>query len=721
MAGMQSNLAEQTGLAGDDPDTILRNALAETVARRIKEAMDARQASGIEDIWDEDADQYDGIDALSAEGKNVKEESNLPRGGQPDGRSKLYLNVTKPKTDVAAARVQEMLVPNDDKPWEVAPTPIPELADADPDRVLKLGDGTEAKAGDVATVVMQRAKAKADKMADWIEDQFVEGSVYAEMRKVIRDAARLGTGCLKGPFPIAKTDRRWSMQGNVAQLVIEDKTTPTSKRVDIRDVFPDPACGENIHNGSYFVERDYLTARQLRRLAKLEGYDAQAIAAALKEGPRRNARDAKRFRDQAGETVNDSDVFEVFYYYGDVDPATLIALGVGADTIREDDLYLASVPSIVTVLNGRPIKAAINPLETGEFPYDLFPWEVVEGQPWGRGVPRKMRAAQQMLVAAARALMENGGLAKGPQVGITDGLVPLDGNYAITGRKLWKFTPTEANNDINKAMAVWNIPSAQKELSAIIEFALKMADELTNLPMLLQGQQGTAPDLVKGMQMLMANANAPLRVIAKQYDDYLVVPHLRRYYDWGMQSGPEDAKGDLEVKARGSTALIQREFAREVLAQSYPMTQDERLRIDPGKWAAEFFKAQGFDIATIQYDEATWEAMQQQKAEQPPPEEPSVTVAKIRQQTELQKAAMAQQDAAFDREVDLIVNDMKLKVQTMEFAGNREIAIEQVAALMDRMKTDLAKAAIASRDKRELFLAEQALKLNPANPTNEGI
>ena len=725
MAGMQSTALAAAPSDPEQPDIAqqaLKDALADTVARRIREAMEARQASGIEDIWDEDADQYDGLDALSAEGKNVKDESNLPRNGAPDGRSRIYLNVTKPKTDAAVARVQEMLVPNDDKPWEIDPTPIPELDEGDPDRALTLGDGTQAKAADVATVVRQRAQVKADKMADWIEDQFVEGSVYSEKRKVIRDAGRLGTGCLKGPFPVVKTDRRWKMNGNVAVLEMLEKTSPTSKRVDIRDVFPDPACGECIHDGSYFVERDYLTARQLRKLARLDDYDGKAIAEALREGPRKTARDAKRFRDQAGESVKDSDVFEVFYYYGDVEPDTLLALGVGADTIREDDLYLASVPSIVTMLNDRPIKAAINPLETGEFPYDLFPWEIVEGQPWGRGVPRKMRAAQQMLVASVRALMENGGLTKGPIVVIGEGISPMPGqNYQIAGRTMYRFTPTERNDDVNKAFAMFNVPSAQKELSAIIEFALKMADELTNLPMLLQGQQGTAPELVKGMQMLMANANAPLRVIAKQFDDFLIVPHLKRYYDWGMQNGPEDARGDLEVKARGSTALIQREMAREVLAQSYPMTQDERLKIDPGKWAAEFFKAQGFDIATIQYDDETWKAMQDQKANQPPPVEPAVEAAKIRAEVEREKMANASQQAAFDREVEMIVNQMRVQVQAMEFAGNRDISLAQVGALMDRLKADLAKAAIASRDRRELFIAEQSLKLNPDNPTNEGI
>ncbi|MEY3251285.1 MAG: hypothetical protein RL227_258, partial [Pseudomonadota bacterium] len=236
MAGMQSTAqAPEAPEQPDEATKLLRDALAATVARRITEAMDARQASGIEEIWDEDADQYDGIDALSVEGKGVKDSNNASRKGQPDGRSRLYLNVTKPKTDAATARVQEMLVPNDDKPWEIQPTPIPELADGDQDRMLTLGDGTEAKAADVATVVMQKAKAKADKMADWVEDQFTEGSVYAELRKVIRDSARLGTGCLKGPFPIAKTDRRWRMDGNVAMLEIASKTSPTSRRVDIRD------------------------------------------------------------------------------------------------------------------------------------------------------------------------------------------------------------------------------------------------------------------------------------------------------------------------------------------------------------------------------------------------------------------------------------------------------------------------------------------------------
>lgn len=699
----------------DDERNPLKDALTAMVARRIKEAQDARQASGIEDVWDEDADQYDGIDALSAKAKGVKDQRQAPSEGPQNARSKVFLNISKPKTDAAVARVQEMLVPHDDKPWELSPTPIPELADAqNSEQMLTLGDGTQAKAEDVARVMTMQATEKSKRMADWVEDRFVECSVYAEMRKVIRDAGRLGTGILKGPFPVVKTSKAWRLDGGAAILEMVDKTVPTSKRIDIRDFWPDPACGENIHDGSYCVERDYATTRQLKRLAKLDDYDTKAIVEALKEGPQRPARDFKRFRDETGETVSDSDVFELYYYYGDVEPEALIAMGVSPDMLDPEAMYLGSVSAIVTMLNGRPIKAAVNPLETGDFPYDLFPWEPVDGQCWGRGVPRKMATAQRILNAGVRALLENAGQSSGPQIAISDTLKPIDGQYAITGRKLWRFTPSEFTNDIRAAMQVWNIPSVQQELSAIIDFALRMADELTNLPMLLQGSQGSAPDLLGGMQMLMANAQAPLRVIAKQYDDYLIVPHLRRYYDWGMQSGPEDAKGDMQVKARGSTALVQREIAREFMTQLYSVKEDESLRINPAKLGAEWAKAYGFSLSSVQYSDDEWKAIQEAKQGQPTPQDPRIMAAQIKADVDRERLAQDKQESELDRAHQAAIKRVEMQIQALEFAGQRDISLEQIKAL-------LATEAIKSRDKRDLFRAERALKLDPSNETNQGI
>ncbi len=719
-----------------DGESSIRAALTITVARRIKEAMDARSSSGIEEIWDEDTDQYNGVDAVSAQGRHVKTASAAPKNDGNSGRAKFVLNITKPKTDVAVARIQEMLVPTDDKPWEIGPTPIPEFAeavDSESQQMLTLADGTQAPASAVAKVAMEKARAKSEKMALWVEDKFVEGSVYAEMRKMIEMAGRLGTGVLKGPFPVARTQRKWDTSSGVAVLAIKEETTPTSRCISVRDCFPDPACGESIHNGSYFVERDYCTTRQLKRLAKIKGedgepaYDVQAITEALKEGPKGRARQDNRLQDQPGDTALDSDIFELYYYYGDLEPETLLEMGVPQEALREEDLYLASVPSIVTMLNDRPIKVSINPLESGEFPYDFFPWERVEGQPYGRGIPRKMEVPQRMLIASTRALFENAGLSAGVQIAVAPGVMrPAGGgNYRIQGNTLWEFTPNETITRIQDAMHIWEIPSVQQELSNIIVFARQMADELTNLPMLMQGQQGSAPELLGGMQMLMNNAAAPLRVIAKQFDDYVIVPHLRRYYDWGMQSGPDDAKGDMQIKARGSTALVQREIQRDFLIQAHGLSQRPNSRIDPDKLDEQLFKASGVPFDLIAYTEEEWKQKQDAAKNQPPPQDPRVEAAKIRAESDQMRAQSADQIAKLQMEHRQREHERDIEVKALIANVQKEIQIMRLAAeenmQIGAIKSELAAKTIDSRDRRELFAAERALKLDPANPTNQGV
>lgn len=710
-------------------------ALGVTVSRRIREAMQARQISGIEEIWLDNEDQYEGFDEESIAYVRSRDPT-VTTQVQSDGRSHVFLDITQPKTDSAVARVQEMLVPNDDKPWEIGPTPIPDIDKAIKENdqgMLPLADGGQAPRAIVAKMVMEDATKRSEQMGLWIEDRFVECGAYAEMRAVIRDAGRAGTGVLKGPYPAMRRDRKWSIDQatGTSMLEILERTSPASRRIDYRDFFPDPACGENIHNGSYVVERDYLTARRLAELAGLEGYDREAIIKALKEGPMSRGRDRDRFPDTPGETLADSQTYEVFYYYGDMTPEDLALLDVPDDQIgaagkTEDELVLMRIPAIVTMLNDRPIKAVVNPLETGEFPYDLFRWKPVAGQPWGRGVPHKMATAQRMLNAAVRRMLENAGLSAGAQIVFMEHcIVPVNGRYEVVGPKLWKFTPTAEQNDITKAMAVFNIPSVQKEIQAIIDFALKMADELTNLPMLLQGQMGNAPDILGGMTMLENNANAPLRVIAKQFDDDIVVRHLNRYNDWGMQQdAPEGAKGDHQLKARGSTALVQRQYAREFLAQIYPVSDDPQLRINKIKLLAEMARSNGgFNLSSIQYTDAEWEQKQAEAAQNPPPQDPRIEAANIRNEglklvaqnrsQDLQaEQQFKQQQMNEDRAMAERVKNLELQIKTMELAGSQHMSLMQIKAM-------LAGKTMDSNDKR----TEMQLKMAgpQANPSGTGI
>jgi hypothetical protein len=71
-----------------------------------------------------------------------------------------------------------------------------------------------------------------------------------------------------------------------------------------------------------------------------------------------------------------------------------------------------------------------------------------------------------------------------------------------------------------------------------------------------------------GMSILMGNANVALKSTLKNVDDYLIIPLIQSLYHWNMEwSDNEKAKGDLNVTARGSTSLIQREVRSQRLLQ----------------------------------------------------------------------------------------------------------------------------------------------------------
>lgn len=698
--------------AQEEAKAAQKAALESLIAWRLRDAIGAKENSGIEDIWLEDEDQYNGYDALNLPlfgSRQVKDSSSNKEVSS--GRSTVFLNITKPKTDTAVSRVTEMLLPHDDKPWEIAPTPIAELQkaiDQEDQRPVTTADGQQMPAMDVAKAMQAEAQRSAELMTEQFEDWFVEGSAYSEMRKVIRDAGRIGSGVLKGPSPCSRKDKKWSTANGVTTLQIKERLVPHSRRIDPWDLYPDPSCGEDIHQGGYIFERDYLTGRRLRELARLPEYDTDAIAEILKEGPRRRARADRYMREKEGETqAFETSTFEVWYYYGDIPPEQIIAGGFKVAGLTDGDpeqmadqidkaLQLVTVPVVVTMVNERMVRMSLNPLETGEFPFDILPWEPVDGQPWGRGIPRKMAVAQRGLNAAVRAMMENAGMSAGPQIVVTKGAItPADGKYAITGRKLWFFTPTDELKDVRMAFASVMIDSAQKQLMEIIEFYLRMGDELSNLPLLLQGAVGSAPDTVGGMAMLQQNAASPLKAIAKQADDFLFVPHLKRYYAWAMQDPEvaEEAKGDLQCKARGSTILVARDQAAQFLPQLLPISKDPAFGLDPKRVATEVVRANKINPTTVSYTEEEAAALAEQAQNQPP--DPRIAAAQIAAETKKMEVDQRAKDADLNRQSAQAIKSIELEIQAMEFAGQREISVESVKAM-------LTKAAIDARTKQDM-------------------
>jgi hypothetical protein len=672
------------------------------VAKKRDEAVAGRKASGIERIWDEDEEYYHGIDDANRDNhpmvKSASTSGGISRGSNSNNepRCQAFFNITAQFVDSAAARIGDILLPAGDWSFSVKASPLQD--DVRADLLPGLGGPpqpgqpqeiqTDANAQDPRQL---EAEAKAKKGEVYIQDKLVECSYHTEVRKVIDDAARLGTGVLKGPFPEKRTKRKAVLRNGSYTLELVSSVNPVSKHVDPRDFFPDPACGDNIHNGSYTVERDRFTAKQLLELKGTPGYISEQIDLVLDQGPdKKNYDNGLRV---SGEQTADADTFTVWYFHGLIDVVCLSAMG---NKLTDQESAKKYLPAIVTLVNETAIKASIDPLDSGEFPYDVMVWQAVAGTWTGKGVARQGRTAQDQVNASGRALMDNAGLSSGPMVIIRkNAIVPANGKWEITPRKVWWAT---AEADTGRSMAdvftTINIPTMQAELDAIMTRGEKMMETATGVSSLLMGQQGSATDTVEGMKLLHQNASALLRRLARVFDERVTEPQMGRYYEYLLLHGPDEAKGDMNIEAIGSSALVEREIQAMEAMVLLQLSANPAFGLDPEKAMAEVLKTKRFIVDKWVMDEA-------KKKQLPPPMVPAIEVAKIRSQDEQARLAL---------EKDKIIANNTLKKHSIDVDTDRDTVYNDHLAARDEMAANIRMQEL--QIKRELAMLDYANRRN---------
>lgn len=714
--------------AMEDRAQRLRDLSLLLVSKR-QEAVDGRASSGVEEIWTEDEEAYEGIDDANRSESRVMKPTSSSGGlmrtrAASVTRSTVFIRLTTQYVDSAAARVSDMLLPTDDRCFEIKATPVPDLMGLLDDQTPVTENGLPAirpatpqdtnviqgpnnvpavqiTVGDKAQQELDKANESAKKAQTQIDDWLVECQWHAEKRKSIHDRAKLGVSVMKGPFPQKKRTTKMQMVSGRSALVVLEEIKPASKRIDPWNFYPDPACGEDIHNGNYTFEKDFLTDKQLRALVGVPGYLEEEIKECLKEGPQKAYAEGNKKKNQA-----DSDLYQVWYYHGEIKIADLRAAGYdfqGEDEGKSDE---DSLPAVMTMVNDRVIKAALNILDSGSFPYDVCVWQVRSGSWVGLGVARQLREAQGGLNAAVRNLMDNAALSGGPMLIVNRNLIQpvVKGDWTLTPRKVFETTEDADNTtDVRQALVAVNIPSMQNELMQIIEFFLKMAEQTTGMPMLLQGQTGNAPDTLGGQLLANNNASTVLRRLARLDDDCSTEPHIRRYYEYLLLHGDDDsAKGNFQIDARGSSALVERDIQNHATLQILQFATNPAFGIDPYKAAAEAMKAQRLDPKRFQISE---EEMEQRK-KNPPPPAPVVQAAQVREQGATQRLQMElQADAqAAGQAGQGAAPDTSLQVAQIR----RETELDK--AQLNR-QTDLEELRLRQEEAREQRAHELQMKL----------
>ena len=702
------------------------------MAQQRDEWVRLRYSYGVDKRWLEDEDQYNAKDNIAKQASqmmtSVEQGYPVTTQGSKPHRSTVYIGLTRQKTNAAEARLADILLPTDDRNWGIQPTPKPDVMGASRDNRMAADRDTgqpmlnpetqePLSMKDIARAAMQVAREKAKAMQTEMDDQLVECDYNSEVRKMLHNAARLGTGVLKGPVVTSRTRKAWQpykdMQGNqIHQIEIVQEMSPASFSVDPRNCWPDPGCGDNVHAGKGLYERERITVRQVRDLAKQPGFMKDQLRKVLEEGPKKSA----TFQELKDEDQRDlaRDTYEMWTYWGEVDYEDLEAAGVNVGDKDE----LRTMSACVVMINSTIVKAYVNPLDGGDIPYDFFVWEKVSDSVWGYGIPYLMRAQQRVLNAAWRQMMDNAGVSSGPQIIVKAGSIqPADKQWQLSARKIW--WATDDVDDVRKAFTAVEFNSYQGELANIIKMAMELADQETGVPMITQGEKGAAPDTVGGMQLLMNSANVVLRRIVKQFDDMVTKPHIRRYYDYNMlYNENEEIKGDFTIDARGSSALLVRDiqnqaFLNLLAAGANPIYG---VYLDTQKLFEKALQAQHIDPAEVFKSEEEIEKIkEQQQQPQAQQADPRIEAAKIRAETDIAKVQAQNEGDMAELQTREKLAQLSYQQRMEELAMQREIEMLKMANVqnltLEQIKAKLADTAMRERGKKEIYAAEQNLKM----------
>ncbi len=504
--------------------------IADLILATRNEAVAFRSGLKIERQWREDEKLFRGEDVTAVKPTLADYAQGVATSSRtPANKSKVIINIVRPKCEIAWGRFCDILFPVDDRNWGLKTTPDPEIdemlknnnpAIQDNKPVTRKSDNQPATMRDVGQDKMEIARERMKKMETVIADELEECDFNAECRKVAWDAVRIGTGVLKGPEVIKDTSLSWKKVADstgetfVAQQ--REEKRPISKRVDPKDIYPSPEC-EELRKAQYIWEYGNILPRNLKKLIGVPGYNERAIRAVLSEEPKRmSIVDGK----PKIESIAKGFLYETWEYNGAVPRDILL------DARCVCDETASSLMASILFINERPIKIVLNPIEiVGDQPYDGFCWSKPDNSPWGTGLARESMWPQRVITGAWRAMMDNAGDSSGSNIVILDGMEPWNDTNEVTGRKGW--TATDEIDDVRKAFGQFQTQNNQNELEAIINLALRFLDQETSIPTLFNGEAKTAPETLGATNIMVDANNVSLRMRVKRSEERRVGKECR--------------------------------------------------------------------------------------------------------------------------------------------------------------------------------------------------
>ena len=575
--------------------TILRVVGNDELVRQEREQAEkdlaARQSSPVmlgitaylKECWDAariSRDPITDIMLMAMRQRNGEYEADKLNAIRAQGGSEVYMMITEVKCRAAESWLRDILLDNGSPPWDLVPTPIPDLSPKESEelqlafaeRVMEIlqSSGQAPSKSEIAELkemvgqefrfkILQAAQNRVDKMRIKIDDQFAQGGWADAFNEFITDLVTFPAAFIKGP--IVRRQRYLKWEGS--KLVPGERIAPEFERVSPFNIYPEP--GITRINDGYIFEYHEMTRTQLADLIGVPGYDDQAIRKVLEIGNTQSwvqewQKDAREEEERKFHTeLRPTEVYDALEFWGKISGRMLQEWGMTEEEVPDVDReYDANIWCVGNYI----IKAVLNYDPLGEKPYAKTSFIKQPGAFWGKAIPEIIEDIQNVCNAAARALVNNMAIASGPQVEVN--LERLPPNEDITQLQPWKIWQVLNDPLGSSAPAVrFNQPNDNANtLVGVYDRFSRMADDHSGIPAYIYGDTNVqgAGRTASGLSMLMGSAGKGIRQVVMHIDNDVLKTIVQRQFVYNMRYDPDESiKGDAQVVAKGAVNLAVKE------------------------------------------------------------------------------------------------------------------------------------------------------------------
>ena len=530
-------------------------------------------------------------------------------------KSKVFVKITKTKVLAAYGQLIEVLFSSGKFPIGVQPTSVPEGIseyahvskhkqdnnqgsspygfpgdgnDLDPGKVInevlgglkeeyETAEFTKGPATDGANEPqISPAEMSAANMEKLIHDQLEESSAVSVLRHTLFESALLGTGIIKGPFSYEQAKHNWVKDPDTGATTYSPRVrlVPKIESVSCWDFYPDPDA-TRIEDAEYVIQRHVYTRSQVRDLMNRPYFRKEAIKNSLSMGPSYEPRGYESsLQDRESTDELNKNRYEILEYWGTLDTELAREAGIELD---DDSDELDEIQVNCWVCNGEIIRLVLNPFTPTRLPYLVCPYEINPYQFFGVGIPENMDDSQTIMNGHARMAIDNLALAGNLVFDIDETMLVPGQDMKVFPGKIFR----RQSGMPGQAIHGVKFPNTSQENLMMFDKFRQLADEATGIPSYSHGTTGvqSTTRTAAGMSMLMGAAALSIKTVIKNIDDFLLRPLGETLFAWNMQfndNSPE-VKGDLDIKARGTSSLMQKEVRSQRLLTFLQVASNQNL------------------------------------------------------------------------------------------------------------------------------------------------